>query len=69
MTTKFAFHAGERAVQLRAGETMIADRNFTVMSDTVLPGVRTFVEMQSMVAVGCVDADGRSWGPFVLSAI
>jgi predicted pyridoxine 5'-phosphate oxidase superfamily flavin-nucleotide-binding protein len=65
MTTKFAFHAGERAVQSRAGEAMIADRNFTVMSDTVLPGARTFIEKQSMVAVACVDADGKSWASLV----
>jgi predicted pyridoxine 5'-phosphate oxidase superfamily flavin-nucleotide-binding protein len=55
------FHEGERSVQVRAGETGIADRNIAIRSDTVIGGARAFVGRQFMVAVGSVDATGRVW--------
>lgn len=61
MTEKPYFHDGERAVQVRAGEDAIADRNIAVMSDTVIGGARPFIGKQFMVALGSVDATGRVW--------
>jgi len=55
------FHDGEREVQQAAGETAIADRNITVMSDTVIAGARPFIAKQFMVVLGSMDAAGRVW--------
>jgi predicted pyridoxine 5'-phosphate oxidase superfamily flavin-nucleotide-binding protein len=61
MTTKTPFHEGERAIQLRAGESAVADRNVTLVSDTVIGGARPFIAKQFMVALGSVDASGDVW--------
>jgi predicted pyridoxine 5'-phosphate oxidase superfamily flavin-nucleotide-binding protein len=61
MTTKTPFHEGERAIQQRAGESAIADRNVTLVSDTVIGGARPFIAKQFMVALGSVDASGDVW--------
>jgi predicted pyridoxine 5'-phosphate oxidase superfamily flavin-nucleotide-binding protein len=61
MTTKTPFHEGERAIQQRAGESAIADRNVTLVSDTVMGGARPFIAKQFMVALGSVDASGDVW--------
>lgn len=61
MTSKTPFHEGERAIQQRAGESAIADRNVTLVSDTVIGGARPFIAKQFMVALGSVDASGDVW--------
>lgn len=61
MQNKFSFHSGERAVQARTGETAIADRNGTVIADTILGGARPFIEKQFMVVLASVNADGAVW--------
>jgi len=61
MTTKSVFHAGERAVQQRAGEVAIADRNGVVIADTILGGARPFIQKQFMVVLASVDAQGAPW--------
>lgn len=61
MSEQFSFHPGERAVQMRANETAIADRNMAVMSDTVIGGARPFIAKQFMVALGSVDPSGALW--------
>ncbi|QWT21592.1 pyridoxamine 5'-phosphate oxidase family protein [Bacillus sp. NP157] len=55
------FHGGERAVQQRAGEADIADRNVAVLSDTVIGGARPFIAKQFMVALGSVGPTGDVW--------
>lgn len=55
------FHEGERAVQLRAAETAIADRNITVLTDTVVGGARPFIAKQFMVALASMDDTGAVW--------
>lgn len=61
MQAKFSFHPGERAVQQRAGEAAIADRNGTVIGDTILGGARPFIGKQFMVVLASVDAHGAVW--------
>lgn len=61
MSEHTGFHEGERAVQLRAGEALIADHNGTVLTDTVIPGARTFIAKQFMVVLGSVDSAGDVW--------
>lgn len=55
------FHSGERAVQQTAGETAIADRNITVLTDTVIGGARPFIAKQFMAALASVDSAGDVW--------
>lgn len=61
MTTTSVYHDGERAVQHRAGEIGIADRNGAIIADTILGGARPFIGKQSMVVLASVDADGAPW--------
>lgn len=61
MTTTSVYHDGERAVQHRAGEVGIADRNGAIIADTILGGARPFIGKQSMVVLASVDADGAPW--------
>jgi len=55
------FHDGERAVQRRAGEAFIAERNGAMVASTVVRGARPFIESQFMVMVGSVDGHGSLW--------
>lgn len=55
------FHRGERMIQERAGETAQADRNVSVLTDTVIGGARPFIGKQSMAVVASMDADGAVW--------
>ena len=55
------FHPGERAVQPAAGESAIADRNITVLADTVIAGARPFIAKQFMAALASTDANGDVW--------
>lgn len=61
----FSFHPGERAVQLRAGEAAIADRNGSMIAASVLGGARAFIEKQFMVVLASSDAHGRAWSSVV----
>ncbi|TFW19579.1 pyridoxamine 5'-phosphate oxidase family protein [Duganella callida] len=65
MSYSSSFHAGERAVQLRAGEAAVADRNITVLSETVIAGARPFIGKQFMVALASTDAAGHVWSSLV----
>lgn len=55
------FHAGERAVQQRAGETAMADRNIGLLGNIVLGGARPFIAQQFMAVLGSIDAAGGVW--------
>jgi predicted pyridoxine 5'-phosphate oxidase superfamily flavin-nucleotide-binding protein len=61
MNDQNVFHEGERAVQLRAGEAVIADRSGTVLTDTVISGARTFIAKQFMAVLGSMDSAGNVW--------
>jgi hypothetical protein len=61
MTTTSVYHEGERAMQQSAGEVAIADRNGVVIAETILGGARPFLQKQSMVVLGSVDAEGAPW--------
>lgn len=61
MNVQNSFHDGERAVQERAGERAIADRNISVLTDTVIAGARPFIAKQFMAVMASVDADGLLW--------
>lgn len=61
MSEKFPFHRGERAIQERAGEQSMADRNSGVVTDTVISGARAFINKQFMLVLGTVDKVGGVW--------
>jgi predicted pyridoxine 5'-phosphate oxidase superfamily flavin-nucleotide-binding protein len=61
MSEHSKFHRGERVIQERAGETAQADRNVSVLTDTVIGGARPFIGKQSMAVVASVDPEGRVW--------
>ena len=56
-----AFHAGEIAVQLRAGERTIAERRGSMIVDRLGDGMRTFLLHGDSAAVGALDANGALW--------
>lgn len=61
MSEKFSFHPGERAVQARANEVGVADRNAVVVIDTVIAGARPFIAKQFMVVLASWDPSGALW--------
>lgn len=55
------FHAGERAVQERLGETGEAARNGRALSTSIVRGALPFIAQQPFVVLATVDADGAPW--------
>jgi predicted pyridoxine 5'-phosphate oxidase superfamily flavin-nucleotide-binding protein len=56
-----AFHAGEIAVQVRAGERAIAERRGSMIGDHLSDGMRAFLQLGDTVAVGAMGDDGALW--------
>lgn len=61
MSERSAFHAGEIAVQVRAGERAIAERRESTIRDRLNDPARAFVESQRVVAAGAAASDGALW--------
>ncbi len=55
------YHEGEKAVQDRAGEQAIAERNGRAINTQIMPGALKFVAQQAMAVLGSVDSQGRLW--------
>ena len=55
------WHAGERAVQERAGVTEIADRMLGTQEPVIPPVAREFLSEQPWIVLGAADEDGRPW--------
>lgn len=55
------FHAGELAVQHRAGQSHIAEQRTGLIADTVMAGARPFIAGQFMVVLASADGAGRMW--------
>lgn len=55
------FHAGELEAQRRAGESAAAERNSTVISDSIIAGALPFLRQQTMVLLGTEEKDGARW--------
>jgi uncharacterized protein len=55
------WHAGERAVQERAGVTEIADQLLGTQEPVVPPVAREFLSDQVWIVLGAADAHGRPW--------
>jgi predicted pyridoxine 5'-phosphate oxidase superfamily flavin-nucleotide-binding protein len=55
------FHAGERAVQSRAGVTDEAGRLGRGITSAIPDGARPFLESQRIAALAGIDPSGRAW--------
>ena len=55
------WHAGERAVQERAGVTEIADQLLGTQEPNIPPVAREFLTEQPWILLGATDKDGRPW--------
>ncbi|MCI0623627.1 MAG: pyridoxamine 5'-phosphate oxidase family protein [Acidobacteria bacterium] len=55
------YHEGEVAVQRRANESNIAERNGTVIASTIMRGALAFLRQQPMAVLGSQDKEGRLW--------
>ena len=55
------WHAGERAVQERAGVTEIADRLLGTQEPVVPPLAREFLDEQPWIVLGAADPHSRMW--------
>lgn len=55
------FHAGELAVQVRAGERAIAARRESVIRDRLDDAANAFVQNQETMAVAAIAPDGTLW--------
>ncbi len=55
------YHEGELAIQQRAQESHIAERNGSVISRTIMRGALSFIRQQPMAVLGSQDQEGRLW--------
>ena len=62
------YHAGELAVQERAGVAAMARRIGRSIKDHITPDAQEFLMTQHMVLVGSVDAGGRVWASLLTGA-
>jgi len=60
------FHDGERHVQQLANESDSAQRNGSVITDTILPGAIPFIAQQAMLVVSSIDANGLVWSSVLM---
>ncbi len=55
------YHEGELAVQRRANESSIAERNGVVIKDAIIGGALPFIRQQPMAVLGSQDKEGKLW--------
>jgi predicted pyridoxine 5'-phosphate oxidase superfamily flavin-nucleotide-binding protein len=59
------YHEGETAVQRRANEADIAERNGAVIASTIMRGALAFLRQQPMAVLGSQDQEGGLWASLV----
>lgn len=55
------YHSGEREIQSKIGEVAIADRNGSVITNTIIRGAINFIEKQPMAIVSSKSEIGELW--------
>lgn len=60
------FHEGERKVQERIGETLIANNNGRLITNTIIKGAIPFIEKQPMVIVTTSDENQNVWASILI---
>lgn len=61
MSDTDVYHAGEIAVQERAGERSVAQRRSAMIAGRLVEGARAFLGRQGVAAVGAAGPDGALW--------
>ena len=61
MVIENPFHEGEQWVQQRANASSGARSNSASLSDRIMDGALAFIEQQTMLVVGSLDAQGQVW--------
>lgn len=60
------YHSGERKIQKMVGETLAADANGRIITNTIIPGAINFLEKQPMAIVSSIDAENRVWASLLI---
>jgi uncharacterized protein len=60
------FHSGEREVQRRTGEIIIANSNGRIINNVIVAGAINFIEKQPMVIVSSIDSSGNAWASLLI---
>lgn len=60
------YHSGEREIQNLIGELPIADRNGSVITDTIVKGAINFIEKQPMAIVSSKNNEGELWASLLI---
>ncbi len=68
MSQNVLFHAGELAVQARAGESQMASMNGGALSHRIPGGAIPFLAQQPMAVAASIAADGAVWASVLLGA-
>ena len=59
------YHEGELAIQRRAHESDLAERNGVVIKGAIIGGALPFMRQQPMAVMGSQDKEGRLWASLV----
>lgn len=59
------YHEGELAVQERARESQMAERNGAVIAGAVMRGAHSFIRQQPMAVLGSQGGNGKLWASLV----
>ena len=68
MSINNPYHEGELAVQQFANESEMARINSAALGRSIPAGALRFIEQQSMVVVGSLDASGRVWASLLFGS-
>lgn len=60
------YHTGEREIQQRVGEVLIANRNGAVITNTIIKGAINFIEKQPMAIVSSRNLLGEVWATVLI---
>ncbi|MDJ1496871.1 pyridoxamine 5'-phosphate oxidase family protein [Cytophagaceae bacterium DM2B3-1] len=60
------FHQGEREIQNRVGESLIADRNKPLISNSIVRGAIHFIDKQPMAIVGSRNKENELWASLLI---
>lgn len=55
------YHEGEKEIQQKVGERLIADRNGAIITDTIIKGAINFIEKQPMAIVSSINDEKELW--------
>jgi len=66
MSTTSTFHAGELAVQERAGATAQGRNSGRLVADSIIPGAIKFVKKQPLLVMGSVDERDNLWASILV---